>query len=122
MPHSDISATYRLVVTAMEERRLVLCRYQGRPRVLCPVVLGWSEDREKLLGYQLGGQSSRPLTTPETRWRCLFLDEVSDAVLGEAWPEIDTPHQASQTCVREVDYDINPKSPFHPRHKLGWQR
>ncbi len=117
------SATYRLFEQAMEERRLVVCVYLGRRRELCPVVLGWSGGREKVLAYQAGGASSKPLTTPETRWRCMVLDEIAGPVsLLDGWPQIDASHRKGQTCVEDVDLDINPLSPFNPRRRLGWQQ
>ena len=122
MSSHDPSAAYLLVAKAMEQRRQLACLYQDRRRELCPVVLGWSDGREKLLAYQLGGESSRPLTTPETRWRCLFLDDTSELSLASGWPEIAAMHRAGQSCVRDVDLDINPDSPFAPRRRLGWQR
>jgi hypothetical protein len=62
-PPSLPSPTYALFAQAMEERRLVVCAYHGLRRELCPVVLGWSEGQERVLAYQVGGASSRPLTT-----------------------------------------------------------
>jgi len=105
----------------MEQRQLVACTYKNLRRELCPVVLGWSDGREKLLAYQTGGASSRPLTTADTRWRCLFVDEIAHAAVREGWPRIDVPHQSTQSCVRDVDLDINPASPLRPQRRLGWQ-
>lgn len=116
------SPTYRLLVRAMEERRQVVCVYRDRPRVLQPIVLGWSDDREKLLASQLGGASSRPLTDANSRWRCMFLDDIEAPTLRDGWEQIDAAHQSGQTCVKDVDLDINPRSPFRPRRKLTWQR
>lgn len=115
------SPTYTLIAQAMHDRRQIACLYQGRRRELIPVVLGWSDDREKLLAYQVGGASSRPLTSPETRWRCLFIDELSDAAPLEGPTRFGGSHQTAQSCVKEVDLDLNPLSPFRPRRKLGWQ-
>jgi hypothetical protein len=115
------SATYRLFERAMEERRHVACVYRGRKRALQPVVLGWSDGREKVLAYQTGGASSRPLTTPDGRWRCLLLGDVEAPMLQDGWTEIDTSHRSGQSCVRDVDLDVNPDSPFHPRRRLRWQ-
>jgi hypothetical protein len=113
-----VSATYDLFERAMRERRPIACIYQDRYREICAIVLGWSDGREKVLTYQVGGQSSRPLTTPQTRWRCMFLDEVRDARLIEgAWARGGT-HKTEQSCVKDVDLDVNPLSPFNPRRLL----
>ena len=115
------SAAYRLFEQAMEERRQVACVYQDLPRELCPIVLGWTDGREKVLAYQVGGQSSRPLTTPDSRWRCMFLADVSAPVLQDGPWLSGARHRTQQSCVRDVDLDVNPASPFSPRHRLGWQ-
>jgi hypothetical protein len=113
-----MSPTYALFEQAMRERRPIACFYQGRRRELCPIVLGWSDGREKALAYQVGGESSRPLSTPEIRWRCLFLDVVAKARLTDGrWSQGGT-HRREQSCVKEVDLDINPQSPFRPRRRL----
>jgi hypothetical protein len=113
-----MSAAYDLFLRAMRERKQVVCMYQGKRREVCPIILGRSGDREKLLAYQFGGASSRPLTDPKSRWRCMFLDEVSNIVLREGpWRAGDN-HSTSQTCVADVDYDVNPDSPYHPQFQL----
>jgi hypothetical protein len=112
------SGTYALIEQAMRERSRVACVYQGKRGEICPIVLGWTDGREKVLAYQVGGESSRPLRGPETRWRCMWIDEVSEATLVEgAWVSEST-HKSSQTCVKDVDLDVNPASPFGPRRRL----
>jgi hypothetical protein len=113
-----MSAIYELFETAMRRRQPVACIYQDRYREICPIVLGWTDGREQALTYQVDGQSSRPLTTPDTRWRCMKLDEVSEArLIDGAWVSEST-HKSGQTCVTEVDLDVNPLSPFNPRRRL----
>jgi hypothetical protein len=112
------SGTYGLVLRAMRERRQVTCVYGGLRRAVCPIVLGTSEGREKVLAFQVGGQSSRPLRGPETRWRCMFLEEMTEVALQDGPWQAGGRHRSSQTCVRGVDYDVNPESPFNPKFRL----
>jgi hypothetical protein len=73
------SPTYRLFAQAMAERKQILCRYDGHPRELCPIILGHSQGQEKALTFQFGGGSSKGLP-PGGQWRCLFLAK------GERYP------------------------------------
>jgi len=113
-----MSRAYDLILEAMRARRQVICTYKGLRREICPVVLGTSERREVMLAYQFGGRSSRPLAGPETRWRCLYLDEIADIVLRDGPWHAGNRHERSQSCVKQVDYDVNPESPLNPRYRL----
>src|ERR1700730_9760349 len=55
------SAAYKLFEQAMSTRKQILCTYNGRPRELCPVILGHSQGQEKALTYQFRGQSAKGL-------------------------------------------------------------
>ena len=112
------SVTYRLFHEAMAERKQVICTYGGYRREICPVVLGHSDGEEKSLVYQFGGESSRGGRAAGD-WKCLSLAKVRDARLREGpWNGGVGPHGTAQTCVREVDYDINPNSPYDPKRRL----
>jgi hypothetical protein len=50
------------------------------------------------------------------------LSEVSAPALQRGWPAIEALHRSAQSCVKDVDLDLNPASPFGPRRRLGWQR
>jgi hypothetical protein len=57
------SPAYALFEQAMRERKQIVCRYQGLPREICPIILGWAADgTERCLAYQFGGESKRPAT------------------------------------------------------------
>lgn len=111
------SATYELFVRAMRERKQVVCVYQGHPRVLCPAILGHSGGAEKVLAFQIGGASSRPLPHGGA-WKCLKLAEAEGATLRDGEWRSGIEHGAAQTCVDIVDYDVNPASPYNPRFRL----
>lgn len=88
------SATYELFARAMAERKPVLCIYGGYRRVVCPIILGHTRGEEKTLAFQIGG-------------------ELHDG----AWRS-GASHQQAQTCVEDVDLDVNPQSPYAPRRRV----
>jgi hypothetical protein len=111
------SSAYKLFEQAMTGRKQILCTYNGRPRELCPVILGHSQGQEKALTYQFGGDSETGLP-PGGEWRCLWLAKIGNVRLRDgAWHAGDR-HSLPQGCVEIVDLDVNPVSPYHPRRRL----
>jgi hypothetical protein len=111
------SATYDLFLRAVRERKQVVCVYQGKPRILCPVILGHSKGAEKVLAFQIGGAASKPLPLGGA-WKCMRVAEARGATLQDGkWAE-GIEHGTAQTCVETVDYDVNPASPYSPRFRL----
>lgn len=98
------SATYALFREAILAERQVTCQYDGRNRELCPHIIGRNRNGEEVvLAWQFAGQSSGPLP----QWRCLRLANVSDARSREGrWHEGGS-HRTEQTCVSDIDLDIN---------------
>ena len=98
------SANYTLFRNAILAEQQVVCRYDGRQRELCPHIIGTSRSGEEVvLAWQFAGQSSRRLP----QWRCLRLANVRDArARAGSWHEGGS-HRAEQTCVSEIDLDIN---------------
>jgi hypothetical protein len=98
------STTYILFRNAILGEKQVVCRYDGRLRELCPHIIGTNKRGEEVvLAWQFGGESSGPLP----QWRCLKLANVSDASTRRGrWHEGGS-HQTTQTCVRDIDLDIN---------------
>jgi hypothetical protein len=98
------SATYTLFRDAILGAQQVVCVYDGRRRELCPHIIGTSRSGEEVvLAWQFAGESSGPLP----QWRCLKLANVSAArARGGPWHE-GRSHRATQTCVSEIDLDIN---------------
>ena len=78
--------------------------YEERYRELCPHIIGTNRRGEEVvLAWQFGGVSSGPLP----QWRCLRLANVRNAVLRDGpWHEGGS-HRSEQTCVSEIDLDIN---------------
>jgi len=110
---------YELLREAIQNKRNVYLVYDGRPRYLCPHVLGQNEDREtgglryQFLAYQYDGDSSRgifPVSDPRAvqNWRCMFLGKVTDARLIDGpWYSLSR-HTMPQKCVRHdlVDFEV----------------
>ena len=94
---------HELVRGAIRNRKPISARYQGYERKLCPHVLGWNlRGRLQVLCYQYGGGSRRGLA-PEGNWRCIQLEELSDAqLLNESWrtAAID---DGQQSCVAAIE-------------------
>jgi hypothetical protein len=108
------SRSYRLFAQAIVERKHILCSYNGYPRELCPIILGHSQGQERALTYQFGGESESGL--PD--WKCLSLAKVSDVQLRDGpWYAGDS-HTQRQGCVKVVDLDVNPASPYNPKRRL----
>ena len=49
------SATYRLFRQAILAQSQVTCLYEGYHRELCPLVIGHTFGRERVLAFQFGG-------------------------------------------------------------------
>jgi hypothetical protein len=111
------SQTYSLFAQAMAGRKQIVCTYDGHYRELCPIVLGHSRGAEKALTYQFGGRSRKGLP-PGGQWRCLFLAKIRDARLREGPWHVGDSHKQPQGCVKIVDLDVNPESPYRPERRL----
>ena len=113
----SLSATYTLVERAMIERLQVLCFYGGHPRAVCPAILGHTNGQEYMLAFQFAGSASKGLP-PEGRWKCLKLDEMTHVELQRGKWHAGSRHRERQQCVKVVDLDVNPESPYEPRRRL----
>jgi len=98
------SPTYTLFRNAILGERQVVCSYDGRPRELCPHIIGINKSGEEVvLAWQFAGESSGRLP----QWRCLKLANVRDARVRDGrWHEGGS-HRTEQTCVSDIDLDIN---------------
>ena len=98
------SATYALFRSAILREQQVVCSYDGRVRELCPHIIGINRQGEEVvLAWQFAGSSSGKLP----QWRCLKLAHVRDAATRTGrWHEGGS-HRSQQTCVRDVDLDVN---------------
>jgi hypothetical protein len=98
------SPTYTLFRNAILTEQQVVCTYEGRHRELCPHILGINKRGEEVvLAWQFAGESSGKLP----QWRCLRLAGVRNASSRNGpWHEGGS-HRTSQTCVSDIDLDVN---------------
>ena len=111
------SPIYQLFARAMDERKQILCVYDGYPRELCPVILGHNKGREVALTYQFAGQSNSGLA-PGGQWKCCHLSKVTAVKLRDGPWHTGSGHSREQPCVEVVDLDVNPASPYNARRRL----
>ncbi len=100
----------------MAERKQVVCLYQGHRRELCPIILGHTKGEEPALTYRFAGGGSGDAPLPQ--WKCLQLVQVSEVELRDGPWRAGSSHRQRQACVADVEFDIDPSSPYHPRRKL----
>ena len=112
------SPTHALFLEAMRKRRQIHCTYQGYRRELCPILLGRTGLEEKALVFQFGGKTSSGAIAAPGAWKCLRLADVRNAVLVEGKWHAGDEHSAAQTCMKMVEYDVNPQSPYFPAFRL----
>ena len=111
------SAVHALLLEAMRERRPVACVYQGHRREICPVMLGRTGLEEKALVFQFGGTTSKgPIGKAD--WKCFILAEITVVVLIDGRWHSGSEHSEAQHCMKMVEYDVNPASPYSPAFKL----
>jgi hypothetical protein len=98
------TATYALFRNAILGEQQVICSYDGRRRELCPHIIGTNKyGEEAVLAWQFAGESSGPLP----QWRCLKLANVRFARTRDGEWFAGGTHQSAQTCVTDIDLDIN---------------
>ena len=102
---------YRLLRTAVVQRRPIAAIYDDSPRLFCPHVLGYNEPGQyRTFCYQYGGES-RSAPQPQAGigiWRCIALEKLrSVELLVGPWQT--EPH-ARQRCVKhvEVEAEVHP--------------
>jgi hypothetical protein len=99
---------YRLVWTAVANRRPIEADYQGRHRLFCPHRLGRNREGQlRVLCYQYGGESRTgldPVGSP-ANWRCVALEKLSKVKLVEDGWRTAPNHSRPASCVAEADID-----------------
>jgi len=103
-----VEEIYRLVWTAVANKRPIEATYQGRLRLFCPHRLGRNrKGRPRVLCYQYGGESQSGLQSvgSSANWRCVELEKLSKVkLLEDAWYTAPN-HSRPASCVVEADID-----------------
>jgi|SRR5580698_2712988 hypothetical protein len=113
-----MSKNYDLFARAMIESKQVACVFKGRPRVLSIIILGHADGEERALAWQTAGKSAGRLPG----WRNITLSEVTDVRLLDSELQRGTRKSGEQHWVADVDLDVNPDSPYHPRRSIPRRR
>lgn len=99
---------YRLVWTAVANKRCLGAVYRDLPRLLCPHRLGRNRvGRLRVLCYQYGGDSENglgPMGSP-ANWRCVVLEKLRAVELVEGSWKTAANHSRPTTCVVDADID-----------------
>lgn len=82
------------------------------------MLLGRTGLEERALVFQFGGTTSAGPVGPPGAWKCLRLAEVEDASLRDGPWHASGEHFTAQSCMKMVEYDINPESPYDPAFRL----
>lgn len=101
------STIYALFADAILAEQQVTCIYDGHHREICPHIIGLNKDgKEAVLAWQFAGGSKGGLP-PGGQWRCLILANVRNARARDGIWHTGSYHQTTQTCVTDIDLDIN---------------
>ena len=99
---------YRLVWTAVANKKPTEAIYDKRLRLFCPHRLGRNRAGElRVLCYQYGGESKSGLEAPGSpaNWRCTALEKFSRVkLLEDAWRTAPN-HSRPASCVIDADID-----------------
>ena len=112
-----VSEVYGLLRYAACHRQPVTATHDGEPRLLCPHVGGRKSGRWNVFCYQFGGSSnSAEALAPGGggEWRCLTVEKLSQVELHEGeWHT--EPHSRRQTCIDEIDFDVDAQPGEEPQ-------
>lgn len=103
-----VEEIYRLVWTAVANKKPLEAIYQGRPRLFCPHRLGRNREGQlRVLCYQSGGESQSGLHAvgSPANWRCVALEKLSRVKLAESGWRTAPNHSRPASCVTDADID-----------------
>jgi len=110
---------YRLLWTAVANKRPIGAIYHRLPRLLCPHRLGRNRAGEpRVLCYQYGGESEsglEPTGSPEN-WRCMAWEELRAVELLEGPWKTAPNHSRPAKCIVEADIDAEDQPERDPQN------
>lgn len=99
---------YRLIWTAVANKKPIGAVYRDLPRLFCPHRLGRNKaGQPRVLCYQYGGESESglaPVGSP-ANWRCIVLEKLKFVELLEGSWKTAPNHSRPASCVVDVDID-----------------
>lgn len=102
--------TYRMIRQAIIDKNIVVARYHGHVREMCPHAIGLKNGRTQALLYQFAGGSSTGLQPDgsSSNWRCVIVDELLEVIIRKSMGEWHTASNYSrpQTCVDQMFIDV----------------
>jgi hypothetical protein len=116
------ATTYHVLAWAIENRVRLSCDYGGHEREICPIILGLGRGGdEAVLAWQVGGETSDgPIRGAD--WKCFRVSRLRHLAIADGEWLAGASHSRRQSCVEDVDYDVNEASPYRPRRSLGGLR
>jgi hypothetical protein len=109
---AEIYATLRRAVLAKQP---VAAIYEGRRRLLCPHILGWTEvGLPHLVSYQYGGDSEHGLGEEGSphNWRCMAVGILRSVELREGPWKTASNYRLPHACVPQVDVAVAVEAPL----------
>lgn len=105
------SELYGEIREAIARRQQVIAVYGGHRREMCPHAIGLGAGgNEQALFYQFAGGSSKgnaSLLDERDRWRCMALDALNDVEVRDGeWYSAGN-HSAPNTCIKEIDLEVD---------------
>jgi len=99
---------YDIIKQAILKKQQITATYNGLHREMCPHVIGKKNGKAHCLFYQFAGQSSSGSIVPNSleNWRCIPVDKLKDVVAREGEWNTAGNHSTSQTCVDDVDVEV----------------
>jgi len=110
------SAIYRACFAAIQQKHKITFTIGGRQREAYPHILGHSDGREKLFVFQTAGYSKGGRLPG---WRCFFVAEIQLLTAAKDGWHTEDSHKQLQSCVKDVDIDVNPKAKQRHRWPAG---
>jgi hypothetical protein len=101
----------------MRERRQIVCLHAGVRRAVFPVCLGFTRNIEKALVFEPAGGGDE-VTAADGTWRCLALAGVRILEMRESAWRVPDHREPGQTCIADVECDLDPRSSPPPRYRL----
>ena len=113
-----VEEMYRLIWTAIKNKRPIRAIYKDLPRLFCPHRLGRNRlGQPRVLCYQYGGESESglgPVGSAEN-WRCVVFEKLRRVELvNDSWKTAPN-HSRPATCVVEADIDAEDQPERDPQ-------